>query len=97
MIYPTVDVTIEPYGNYTARSFPVRVWMDATNKEVEISNGNALTCGGLELSELAQAGREAVISPQPTNFSARWTDGDVTGLGFPTRRPSSFGDLRFVA
>ena len=68
MIYPTVDVTIEPYGNYTARIFPVRVWVDATNKEWKISNGNALTCGGLELSELA---REAVISPQPTNFSAR--------------------------
>jgi len=55
MIYPTVVVTIEPYGNYTARNFPVRVWMDANKQGVgKISNGNALTCGGLELSELVK-------------------------------------------
>jgi hypothetical protein len=43
VIYPTVGfVRIEPYGNYTARDFPVRIWMDTTNKEWKISNGNAL-------------------------------------------------------
>jgi hypothetical protein len=30
--------------------------MDATNKEWNSVNGNALTCGGLELSELAKLG-----------------------------------------
>lgn len=71
MIYPTVVVTIEPYGNYTARNFPVRVWIDATNKEWKISNGNALTCSGLELSELGKLGGKLSFLRSPTNFSAR--------------------------
>jgi hypothetical protein len=53
--------------------------MDATNKGWKIGNGNALTCGGLELSELASWEGSCQFSAA-TNFSARWTDGDVTGL-----------------
>jgi hypothetical protein len=80
MIYPTVVVTIEPYGNYTARNFPVRVWIDATNKEWKISNGNALTCSGLELSELGKLGGKlsflrsplTLVLDRPTATSLDW-------------------------
>jgi hypothetical protein len=70
MIYPTVVVTIEPDGTIQHENFPVRVWMDAINKEWKISNGNALTCGVLELSGLASWEGSWHFSAA-TNFSAR--------------------------
>jgi hypothetical protein len=41
---------------YSTKNSPVRVWDGCNEQGVEISNGNALTCGGLEVSELAKLG-----------------------------------------